>query len=482
MYFNPKSNMKSSLLYLFLLISFSSSAQSAREYLQTAVHAYGPWQSVQTFSYGLEGYRIAVAQGKTYKSGEKQHYFNTKTFDYSSNKAFEQNTNIFPGGWVFKFANMAIDTTFYSWDIDQNRGGKILNKGGAAQAKQIYNFRNNQIPYYRVQEINETTDSLVLLPKEGALTRIQRFPATGNPIVYTFDTTNKLISVDAPASKQRLVFSDYVSVNGFTNSATVTLFIDDALATEEKIKNWNYNFTPAQNQFNIPEGYTQTVRGAISVSEIAKDVFLIDNIGGDRNVLFVNMDEYIVVIEAPLSSETSKDILKRIKETIPGKPVKYVFATHFHSDHTGGLRQYAFEDAILLMAENTTAYVNDLLGGQQKDDFGKSGKKADIQTFRNMLELKDKNHHIIFYEVPNTHADGMALAYFPKEKIIYQGDLLSVPLDGSLPYSVNVIQEMQDFIQKNKITYNRMVGHHGLNNITPEMVKQILNNKKEVKY
>jgi glyoxylase-like metal-dependent hydrolase (beta-lactamase superfamily II) len=372
-----------------------------------------------------------------------------------------------------------LDTVIYSWDIDQNRGGKVLNKGGAAQAKQVYNFRNNQIPYYRVLEILESSDSLVLLPKEGELTRIQRFPATGNSITYTFDATNKLIKVEAPASKQKLVFSDYVLENGFSNSATVTLFVNDALATEEKIKNWKYNFTPEQNQFNLPQGYTLTARGTPSVSEIAKDIYLIDHIGGDRNVLFVNMDEYIVVIEAPLSSETSKDIISRINETIPGKPVKYVFATHYHNDHTGGLRQYAFEDATLLMAEHTTEYVNDLLSAKQPDDFGSSNKKANIQTFKNKLELKDKNHHIIFYEVPNTHADGMALAYFPKEKIIYQGDLLSVPLDGSLPYSIPAIEEMQDFIQKNKITYNRMIGHHGLNNITPEMVKQILNYKKK---
>jgi glyoxylase-like metal-dependent hydrolase (beta-lactamase superfamily II) len=333
-----------------------------------------------------------------------------------------------------------------------------------------------------VLEIYETKDSLVLHSGDGEYTQIQRFPATGNPVVYTFDATNKLITVDAPASKQKIVFSDYVSENGFSNSGTVTLFVNDALATEEKIKNWKYNFAPVKNIFDLPEGYAITTRSTPSVSEIAKDIFLIDHIGGDRNVLFVNMDEYIVVIEAPLSSETSKDVFRRIKETIPGKPVKYVFATHFHSDHTGGLRQYVFEDATLLMAEHTTAYVNDLLAAKQQDDFGSSNKKADIQTFKNKLELKDKNHHIIFYEVPNTHADGMALAYFPKEKIIYQGDLLSVPLDGSLPYSVNVIEEMQDFIQKNKITYNRMIGHHGLNNITPEMVKQILNYKKEVKY
>lgn len=473
--------MRYSLLYLFLFISFSGSAQSAKEFLNDAMQVYGPWETVKTFSYGLDGYRVAVAQGKTYKSGEKQKYYNKKIFDYINNKAYEQNANVFPGGYIFNFATISHDTIIHSWDIDQNRLGKTLNKGTTAQAKQIFNFRNNQIAYYKVKELYESSDSVVMLPNNGDGVRIQRIPSTGNHAFYNFNNEKKLLSVEAPASKQKLVFSDYTTENNFTYAKNVSLYVNDDLAWEEQIKNLDFNFVPHPAQFNLPEGYTITPRGEPSVSEIAKDIFLIEKIGGDRNVVFVNMDNYVVVIEAPLSSDTSKDVIKRIKETIPGKQIKYVFTTHFHSDHTGGLRQYAFEDATLLMAENTTAYINDLMVAKQQDDFANSGKQPVIQTFNKKLELKDKNHHIVFYEVPNSHADGMALAYFPKEKIIYQGDLLSVPLDGSLPYSIAVIQEMQQFIETNKLKYNRIIGHHGLHNITPEMVQQILNYKKEVK-
>jgi hypothetical protein len=66
MYFESKSNMRSILLYIFLFISFTGYTQTAREFLQTSLKSYGAWENVKTFSYGLEGYRIAVAQGKTY--------------------------------------------------------------------------------------------------------------------------------------------------------------------------------------------------------------------------------------------------------------------------------------------------------------------------------------------------------------------------------------------------------------------------------
>ncbi len=40
----------------------------------------------------------------------------------------------------------------------------------------------------------------------------------------------------------------------------------------------------------------------------------------------------------------------------------------------------------------------------------------------------------------------MVLAYFPKEQLVYQGDLLSVPLDGTLAPAIEVRQRMNPFL------------------------------------
>jgi hypothetical protein len=133
------------------------------------------------------------------------------------------------------------------------------------------------------------------------------------------------------------------------------------------------------------------------------------------------------------------------------------------------------------MAKSTQAYVTDLLAATQPDDLNKSGStKASMVTINKQYVLEDAHHRIEFYEVPNSHADGMALAYFPKEKLIYQGDLLSIPLDSTLPYALPVTQDMQRFLTQKGLRYDRMIGHHGYNHITPQMVKQVLQRKPPV--
>jgi hypothetical protein len=127
------------------------------------------------------------------------------------------------------------------------------------------------------------------------------------------------------------------------------------------------------------------------------------------------------------------------------------------------------------MAAPAQAYVKDVLAAEQPDDLGKSGRKsAEFITVKGKYVLEDQHHRIEFYEVQNAHADGMALAYFPHEKLIYQGDLLSVPLDGTLPYAIQVTKDMQRFLTEKKLVFERMIGHHGHHGITNAMLGQIL--------
>jgi glyoxylase-like metal-dependent hydrolase (beta-lactamase superfamily II) len=471
------------LLSAFLQLSyFTARTQEPRQYLAATLKRYGNWAEVKTVDYTVNGHRDAGAQGKTYKSGERQSYRAKRVYDFPSNKLYETNLNTFPGGYVFHFANAVKDTVAYSYDIDGTRGGKVYNTATRAVAETRMKVIGNHIAYFKVLELFQSPDSLVLYPARDTAryTVIERFNPQKVSIghYYFSRQTGLLEKVTSRQGTQELAlqYSGYGMKNGMLHNREVTLMLNGRNNYEEKIVINRINFVFDDATLAIPAGYTPNK--PVPPSQpllIGKDIYLVERLAGDRNVLFVNMDSFIVVIEAPVSADLSKQVIAKIREVVPNKPIKYVFTTHYHSDHTGGLRQYVHEGAQLIMAAPAQAYVKDVLAAEQPDDLGKSGRKsAEFITVKGKYVLEDQHHRIEFYEVQNTHADGMALAYFPHEKLIYQGDLLSVPLDGTLPYAIQVTKDMQRFLTDKKLVFERMIGHHGHHGITNAMLGQIL--------
>ncbi|MBC5992234.1 MBL fold metallo-hydrolase [Pontibacter cellulosilyticus] len=474
---------KTALIAMLILLGATWSegmAQDPRTYLKKSLKAYGKWKDVKTLSYEVSGKRDAGAQGKRYKSGEQQAYSARRAYHLPEKKLYETNLNTFPGGYAFHFATIVQDTLAYNYDIDGTRGGRVYNSAGKAIAENRYKVVNNHIAYFKVKDLQESTDSLIILESNATYKIIRRLNVKATPIAdyYFANKTNLLEKVVADQAGQQveLQYSNYSKTAGRLENTEVKVSVNGKTSYEEKVNVTRTNFVFDNSTLEVPKDYKPNkAEGPSKPKEIAKDIYLIERLAGDRNVLFVNMDDYITVIEAPISSELSKQVIQKIREVVPDKPIKYVFTTHFHSDHTGGLRQYAHLGAELMMAAPTQAYVKDLLAAPQPDDFGKSGATAaQFKTITGKYVLQDDNHLIEFYEVPNSHCDGMALAYFPKERLIYQGDLLSVPLDGTLPFAIEVTQDMKTFLDNNGISFKRMIGHHGHNQITPAMLEQIM--------
>ena len=82
--------------------------------------------------------------------------------------------------------------------------------------------------------------------------------------------------------------------------------------------------------------------------------------GGSHHSLFVVFKDHVVVVEAPLGEERSLAVLAKVAETAPGKPVRYVVPTHYHSDHTGGLRTYIAKGVTVLTTAGNRGFVERL--------------------------------------------------------------------------------------------------------------------------
>src|SRR5262249_3439589 len=173
----------------------------------------------------------------------------------------------------------------------------------------------------------------------------------------------------------------------------------------------------------------------VDFEEVAKGVYQIK--GSTHHSLEIEMKDHVVVVEAPLFEERSLAVMKAVEAKIPGKPIKYLVMTHFHIDHSGGVRAYAAKGATIVASEETVPFVKDVASRPKTirpDSLAKTGNATpSVQSEKEVKSLTDGERTIELREIPNPHSAGMLAAYLPQEKILFVSDLFTpgTPVDAS---------------------------------------------------
>ena len=145
------------------------------------------------------------------------------------------------------------------------------------------------------------------------------------------------------------------------------------------------------------------------------------------NVLAVGFRDHVLVVETPGDDATSRDVITRVKETFPGKPIRYAAVTHFHDDHAGGMRTYVAEGATVVTTPGNRAFferaVRDGRFTIRPDALTLRPAPLKIETLQNGKRIfTDGATTVELYDIGRgPHTDEMIVAYLPAEKIVFQG-------------------------------------------------------------
>jgi cyclase len=167
------------------------------------------------------------------------------------------------------------------------------------------------------------------------------------------------------------------------------------------------------------------------MQKLAPDVFFWQ---GDHvlrkpaNCTWIILKDYVVVVDANFPW-AAREIIPEIRKTT-NKPVRFVFDTHYHSDHTFGNSVFADAGASVIMSDASAEELK-TKGKAAWDGWKETGEHSligfrleyPILTFTDKLAIDDGNHRIELIKVGPGHTRGDAVAYLPKEKILMTGDL-----------------------------------------------------------
>ena len=143
----------------------------------------------------------------------------------------------------------------------------------------------------------------------------------------------------------------------------------------------------------------------------------------------------------------AEEILQEIRKTT-SKPVKFVFNTHYHHDHTFGNAIFVDAGATIVSTAKTAEEMRSL--GQYEWDHGSGYSGRNMKGYRrefpsllfnDTIVFDDSIHRVELIRMGPAHTGGDGVAFLPKEKILVTGDLF---INGN-PWGNNVADADADY-------------------------------------
>ena len=168
------------------------------------------------------------------------------------------------------------------------------------------------------------------------------------------------------------------------------------------------------------------------VREIAPGVFYREAEPEKRiiaNSGWIVFRDYVMVVDANFPWG-ARAILNDLRQTT-SKPIRFVFNTHYHSDHSFGNSVLVDAGATLICSEECTAESRELNTRSWASDQGTgdySLKPYRLEhpqvSFRDQLVVDDGTRRVELVRVGPGHTRGDSVAWLPKERVLFTGDLV----------------------------------------------------------
>jgi len=147
------------------------------------------------------------------------------------------------------------------------------------------------------------------------------------------------------------------------------------------------------------------------------------------NTSWVEFRDFVVVIEAN-TPWGIKAALPEIRKTT-SKPIRYAFDTHYHWDHTQG-NSVLFDEGVTVVCSMECARELGTKGKTEWEQMSKQTGEFSLAPYRlqppsvefgDFMAIDDGERRLELRRVGPAHTIGDAVAFLPKEGILFTGDL-----------------------------------------------------------
>ncbi len=225
----------------------------------------------------------------------------------------------------------------------------------------------------------------------------------------------------------------------------------------------------------------------VKSEKIADGVWFLD--GPLASSAVVEFKDYIVLLESSTSEEHALANIAEAKRLFPNKPIRYNINSHYHGDHAGGLRTFVAEGATIISSEsNRDFYERVVLKAPfvlEPDELALHPQAAHFIWVGDEYVLSDGDRKMEMYRAKgNGHCSDLLITYLPKEKLLFETDLLDDVDEASLKTGVRhandpppgivspYVWSLWENIQRLHLDVQQIVLCHGHGAVPIEALKQ----------
>jgi glyoxylase-like metal-dependent hydrolase (beta-lactamase superfamily II) len=199
----------------------------------------------------------------------------------------------------------------------------------------------------------------------------------------------------------------------------------------------------------------------LRLNEIAPGVQHV--VGGTHNSMLVEMSDYLIAFDAPVTDWQSNWTIAAAKSRYPNKPVRYLVMTHHHMDHAGGIRGYVAQGATLVVGKGAADHYRRTLAApytRNPDLQPRSLAGVAIIEVGDKHVFSDGKREVSAHVLENPHAAATLLGYVADARLAYVTDIYSP--GPPLPAKINpALAAVVEGVKKAGIQPLTFAGGHG---------------------
>jgi glyoxylase-like metal-dependent hydrolase (beta-lactamase superfamily II) len=163
----------------------------------------------------------------------------------------------------------------------------------------------------------------------------------------------------------------------------------------------------------------------IASTKLTPILTLITGAGG--NIVVLSQPEGLLLVNGSLP-ESVGGLGKFLSDQFKGQPVKVLFNTDWHLDHTGSNEMFKKAGAKILAHENTKLWIGaDFYSDWDKHTYQPRPAEAfPTDTFYTSGKITFGKEPVEYGYMPQAHTDGDIYVFFPSQNVLVTGDVVTV--------------------------------------------------------